>query len=154
MLFDIYFLFFPCIPRCIPGHFFWHFFLCIEIEIWEQHNLKLARAHALGDINSILEQHSRRSSDDSKLDSSSNILVVVDDMMNMSSMRRKIYTLARNYNTNYVIAMINCDLEKSISRDLLRTGLAHIGEEVNLFYMCSSFNYSFYFNISNRELED
>jgi tRNA uridine 5-carbamoylmethylation protein Kti12 len=57
-------------------------------------------------------------------------VIIVDDVMEYGSMRREVYTRARDAKAHYIVVWVRCDLAVALQRDASRVGAAHIGESV------------------------
>jgi tRNA uridine 5-carbamoylmethylation protein Kti12 len=91
--------------------------------------LKDTRCAALATLDSLL---SEGASGDASLISREIAarVIIVDDVMEYGSMRREVYTRARNAMAHYIVVWVRCDLIVALQRDAAREGAAHIGESV------------------------
>jgi tRNA uridine 5-carbamoylmethylation protein Kti12 len=83
--------------------------------------LRECRQRALAVITTTMEE----AKDDERF------LLIADDVLQYSSMRRELYCIARDCGAAFLLVHVRCELETCISRDATRVGIAHIGREVS-----------------------
>jgi len=84
------------------------------IEAWDAHTFSASRRRALDELERVLSSCSSSSSP------AASTVVLVDDIMYLSSMRREVYVLARKHLVPLVVVWVQTDLTTALARNSLR----------------------------------
>lgn len=92
----------------------------IESDLWDEYTFKISREKSFEALRSIFMEN---------IGNRTNKVLLVDDICYLKSMRRKLYTLARDHGFATIIVHINVELEVALRRNVCRDVSRRVHED-------------------------
>lgn len=90
----------------------------IHVEEWDSESFMMSRVAGMSALEKQLKEQKYR-------------LLIVDDIMFYSSMRRKVYQLARKYGASYSVIHVEVPLAVAMDRNSIRPEATRVKDEVH-----------------------
>lgn len=135
--FFLSFFFFLCSYSLISSLLHYSLLISDVLELWNENSFIEIRNNCLNYLKDILSD-----------DNNCYEYILIDDIMYYRSMRKKVYQIAREYNSRFIIIYAYTSLENCLLRNLNRPEETRVSEEV-IIIITKNKNYNNYYCNNN-----